>query len=496
MKKFYSFLMMAIMFSMATMAQVAPKGQMLPFNGVQKSHKQAVLKAGTLVTLPESAQIVEGWTLTGSYINNQTPYTNSNTITVAYDGDDVYIQGLSFLCPEAWVKGTINGNTATFANGQYCGTYNDSEIYACGSADGSTLSDIVFQYDADSKTFTLTGYYLENTSATAISLFFYSYDIVISKDVTVPDVPTNVTVVPNIKTAEVTWEQTGEDATGWNLRYRPFTDMTNSDRFFDFEDQDQANEWTLVDNDGDGNNWEWVNSKITTVSGVAAMVSKSYENNVGALTPDNWMVSPKTILGGTFSFYACGQDADYAGEVFNVYVFEGDSWNAVNEFTALGNDVTATGEMTKYEYDLSQYSGVGYIAIRHYNITDMFYLNVDDVTITVPQVTGAKDAITPAEWTVVENVTSPYTIEGLTPKTKYELQVQSVGEEANSEWTPITEFTTLNESVGINDVNVKSVKSVKYYNLTGVESNVPFDGVNIVETTYTDGTKAAAKVIK
>ena len=60
MKKFYSFLMMAIMFSMATMAQVAPKGQMLPFNGVQKSHKQAVLKAGTLVTLPESAQIVEG----------------------------------------------------------------------------------------------------------------------------------------------------------------------------------------------------------------------------------------------------------------------------------------------------------------------------------------------------------------------------------------------------------------------------------------------------
>ena len=49
---------------------------------------------------------------------------------------------------------------------------------------------------------------------------------------------------------------------------------------------------------------------------------------------------------------------------------------------------------------------------------------------------------------------------------------------------------------GVNDINAKAVAGVKYYNLAGVESNVPFDGVNIVETTYTDGTKAAAKVIK
>ena len=51
-------------------------------------------------------------------------------------------------------------------------------------------------------------------------------------------------------------------------------------------------------------------------------------------------------------------------------------------------------------------------------------------------------------------------------------------------------------TVGVNDINSKAVAGVKYYNLAGVESNKPFDGVNIMVTTYTDGTKAAAKVVK
>ena len=48
----------------------------------------------------------------------------------------------------------------------------------------------------------------------------------------------------------------------------------------------------------------------------------------------------------------------------------------------------------------------------------------------------------------------------------------------------------------VTDINAKAVAGVKYYNLAGVESAQPFDGVNVVVTTYTDGTKSAAKVIK
>ena len=48
----------------------------------------------------------------------------------------------------------------------------------------------------------------------------------------------------------------------------------------------------------------------------------------------------------------------------------------------------------------------------------------------------------------------------------------------------------------VNDINAKAVAGVKYVNIAGMESDKPFDGVNIVVTTYTDGTKSAVKVIK
>ena len=58
-------------------------------------------------------------------------------------------------------------------------------------------------------------------------------------------------------------------------------------------------------------------------------------------------------------------------------------------------------------------------------------------------------------------------------------------------------FTIKVDPVGVKDVNAnKAVAGVKYYNIAGVESDQPFDGVNVVVTTYTDGTKAASKVIK
>lgn len=47
-----------------------------------------------------------------------------------------------------------------------------------------------------------------------------------------------------------------------------------------------------------------------------------------------------------------------------------------------------------------------------------------------------------------------------------------------------------------NLVTNKEVKSVCYYNLAGVESDEPFDGVSIKVTTYSDGTRSTDKIIK
>ena len=52
-------------------------------------------------------------------------------------------------------------------------------------------------------------------------------------------------------------------------------------------------------------------------------------------------------------------------------------------------------------------------------------------------------------------------------------------------------------ATGVNDVNsAKEVKGVSYFNMMGVESAQPFEGVNIMVTTYTDGTSSATKVLR
>ena len=49
----------------------------------------------------------------------------------------------------------------------------------------------------------------------------------------------------------------------------------------------------------------------------------------------------------------------------------------------------------------------------------------------------------------------------------------------------------------VSDVQApKTVQHVRYYNLAGIESSEPAPGLNIVVTTYTDGTTQTAKVMK
>lgn len=49
---------------------------------------------------------------------------------------------------------------------------------------------------------------------------------------------------------------------------------------------------------------------------------------------------------------------------------------------------------------------------------------------------------------------------------------------------------------GIDNVANKNVAGVKYYNLAGIESDVPFQGVNIEVITFTDGSRSSRKIMK
>ena len=154
-----------------------------------------------------------------------------------------------------------------------------------------------------------------------------------------------------------------------------------------------------------------------------------------------------------------------------MYVSTGDPTDP-SSFVAISDEITATNPIEQYVFDLSDYEGQeGYIAIRHFNVSDMFRLNIDDVMIGEP----AEEP----EWILVEDVNNPYIIEGLTPETMYEVQVQAVrpatraagSEEEVSDWTESTIFTTTEVSTGIETIKSEAQGDNNYYNLMGQKMN-------------------------
>ncbi|MBQ6116337.1 MAG: choice-of-anchor J domain-containing protein, partial [Oscillospiraceae bacterium] len=160
-------------------------------------------------------------------------------------------------------------------------------------------------------------------------------------------------------------------------------------REFRFETDPAAEGWSFVDADGDGFNWEWTqgnDANLEAYEGEYFICSKSYDNGTSAaLTPDNWAVSPAIDLSGvtgpvSLSFYAKGQDPAYPAEHFAVYVGTSADIGAMDMVVA---ESVANAPWQQYTADLSAYAGQSqvYVAIRHFNCTDMFMLDVDWVQI-------------------------------------------------------------------------------------------------------------------
>ena len=148
----------------------------------------------------------------------------------------------------------------------------------------------------------------------------------------------------------------------------------------DFEGEELPG-WTFVDADGDGYKWELYNGDIKSHSGTGILYSESYDNNFGPLTPDNWAITPGFTApeAAALSFWIIGQDSNYPEEKMAVYV--GQSPN-VSDMVKVGGDYVGAAEYRQYFVDLSAYEGKKiYVGFRHYNVKDMFRLNLDDVMV-------------------------------------------------------------------------------------------------------------------
>ena len=271
---------------------------------------------------------------------------------------------------------------------------------------------------------------------------------------------TNVTAT-DITPNEATISWTGTDVcSNYQVRYRV---KQNLDTYStSFEDGMPA-DWTTFGNDDDEYNWTYEDGtkKGMAHSGKGCMYSASYINNYGALEPDNWLVSPSLTLGGTMKVWLKGQDEDENREHFAIYLsltggsksdFVDESGNLQDGVITLVPETETTNIYQEYTADLSAYNGLnetgtGYIAIRHFNCYDEFYLVVDDFSIYDDNVGG--------EWSTVSG-DSPTTIEELEPETEYEYQV-GYDYGGNTFYSPTATLTTLKDNIVPMDLSATAI---------------------------------------
>ena len=158
---------------------------------------------------------------------------------------------------------------------------------------------------------------------------------------------------------------------------------------YDFENGN-LDGWTTIDADGDGHNWEYVSNDGFSHNGTGHIESASYINYVGPLTPDNYFVSPRVVFtpASEISFWACAKDNGYAAEHFSIAISlagnnDASDFNTIQEWTMSAKSNRTIGSWYQYTVYLGDYEGLtGYVAIRHFDCTDMFYLIVDEITLS------------------------------------------------------------------------------------------------------------------
>lgn len=153
--------------------------------------------------------------------------------------------------------------------------------------------------------------------------------------------------------------------------------------------------WIAVDADGDGKNWgvllpaepatAWVNPH----NGEAVIGSFSWLG--AALTPDNYLISPK-VEGATKVKYYFAVNANYPAEHYAVMASSTGTnlsdFTLVFEETSTGSKIADikrdeySGQTEWIERTVDLPAGTKYVAFRHYNSTNQNFIVFDDIEIS------------------------------------------------------------------------------------------------------------------
>ncbi|MGM9868398.1 MAG: choice-of-anchor J domain-containing protein [Sodaliphilus sp.] len=221
-----------------------------------------------------------------------------------------------------------------------------------------------------------------------------------------------------------------------------------------------------------------------------AMANVNYVNN-------DWMISPQ--LNGAsqvVSFFAKAfTNQDGTEERMRVLYSTTDTDPAHFTQVSRGEYVELPDSWTEYAYRVPE--GAKYFAINCVSPAgdQSFALFIDDLSfndLSVPvlQLTGYEVY---RNGELIATTTEPsYTDAAVAPLSEASYRVRAVYDKATS--APSNEVQV--KVSGISETLAATVESVTYINSLGMQSNLPFEGVNIVVTRFTNGTTATSKLVK
>ncbi|MBW6515228.1 MAG: choice-of-anchor J domain-containing protein [Candidatus Cloacimonetes bacterium] len=146
--------------------------------------------------------------------------------------------------------------------------------------------------------------------------------------------------------------------------------------------------WLNVDYNGDGQSWFRYIADGAPHTGVACAASASWTGTTGPLNPDNWLITPAiqlpALVEGEYmvEWYAGAQDPAYPEDHYGVFIST--VGNNIADFPVdpVFSETMVDGNWYYRSYNLAAYAGQTiWIAFRHYNSYDWFYLKIDDVTV-------------------------------------------------------------------------------------------------------------------
>ena len=165
---------------------------------------------------------------------------------------------------------------------------------------------------------------------------------------------------------------------------------------------------TFYDNDGDGNFWFY-----TTIDDSDNLTASSFSWNGSAFTPDNWVIMGPidltNVSDALLEWEVQALDPAYCNENYSVYVGSSNNYSdllgsSVSYTETLESGGDACGSWANRSLDISAATGdLVYIGLRHHDVTDVYILSIDNVSVTSSTMSNEDFTLDNIEYTFNED---------------------------------------------------------------------------------------------